>query len=387
MTGLAKTSYSETTADPAALLELSERDRIENVLVDTLVPAIYPAVDVPGGGTRWTRAQALTWLRFLARHLDRLGTTDLAWWQLQHALHSRDFRLVFGLFTGIAVALVGALTGGLKGGLQHGLMGGLKDATFGLMFGLAAGLAVRTSPEPGVVRCLAGGLLGGLAGGIAYGVIDIETSGFPQGLVFGIGNGTMIGMLAGLADDMSPAQLRVRVFLSFRGLVRPLTAGVALGLFLSLVSVLLANPAIAFIGAFIAAIATSLVIGSRGALGARVDITRATSPSSVWQEDRTTAVVYALVSSLTGAVVVGLVAVLVTGPAIGVEFAVLFGVMYGLAGASFTAWYRYLIARAYLSVRGRLPWSLMAFLADAHRRGLLRQVGAVYQFRHARLQE
>jgi hypothetical protein len=28
----------------------------------------------------------------------------------------------------------------------------------------------------------------------------------------------------------------------------------------------------------------------------------------------------------------------------------------------------------------------MSFLADAHRRGVLRQVGAVYQFRHIELQ-
>ncbi|WP_372345652.1 hypothetical protein [Streptomyces sp. KL116D] len=28
----------------------------------------------------------------------------------------------------------------------------------------------------------------------------------------------------------------------------------------------------------------------------------------------------------------------------------------------------------------------MAFLADAHERGVLRQAGAVHQFRHARLQ-
>jgi hypothetical protein len=36
---------------------------------------------------------------------------------------------------------------------------------------------------------------------------------------------------------------------------------------------------------------------------------------------------------------------------------------------------------------GRLPLRLMRFLDDAHRRGVLRQVGAVYQFRHARLQD
>ncbi|CAK7287034.1 hypothetical protein SGPA1_41294 [Streptomyces misionensis JCM 4497] len=35
---------------------------------------------------------------------------------------------------------------------------------------------------------------------------------------------------------------------------------------------------------------------------------------------------------------------------------------------------------------GRLPWAVAAFLDDAYQRGVLRQAGAVYQFRHARLQ-
>ena len=33
-----------------------------------------------------------------------------------------------------------------------------------------------------------------------------------------------------------------------------------------------------------------------------------------------------------------------------------------------------------------MPWSFMKFLADAHQRGILRQAGAVYQFRHIELQ-
>jgi hypothetical protein len=44
-------------------------------------------------------------------------------------------------------------------------------------------------------------------------------------------------------------------------------------------------------------------------------------------------------------------------------------------------------ARVWLAGRSRLPAKLMPFLDDAYRRGVLRQVGAVYQFRHARLQE
>jgi hypothetical protein len=37
--------------------------------------------------------------------------------------------------------------------------------------------------------------------------------------------------------------------------------------------------------------------------------------------------------------------------------------------------------------RGQLPRELMAFLDDAHRLGLMRTVGLVYQFRHAELQD
>ncbi|MBV9484834.1 MAG: hypothetical protein JO246_02130 [Frankiaceae bacterium] len=45
------------------------------------------------------------------------------------------------------------------------------------------------------------------------------------------------------------------------------------------------------------------------------------------------------------------------------------------------------MTRLWLGLRGRLPLRAMAFLDDAHRRGVLRQFGAVYQFRHGRLQD
>ncbi|MEU6376276.1 NACHT domain-containing protein [Streptomyces sp. NPDC046909] len=60
----------------------------------------------------------------------------------------------------------------------------------------------------------------------------------------------------------------------------------------------------------------------------------------------------------------------------------------GLAtGVRQTAWSRYAVARWHLVLRAGLPRDLMAFLADAHEnRGVLRRVGAVYQFRHIELQ-
>jgi hypothetical protein len=44
------------------------------------------------------------------------------------------------------------------------------------------------------------------------------------------------------------------------------------------------------------------------------------------------------------------------------------------------------LARLWLAGRGHLPLHLMTFLADAHARGVLRQAGAVWEFRHANLQ-
>ncbi|MET8037747.1 hypothetical protein [Streptomyces sp. NPDC005345] len=56
----------------------------------------------------------------------------------------------------------------------------------------------------------------------------------------------------------------------------------------------------------------------------------------------------------------------------------------GLVG---TAWGRFAVARTYFAARGEVPRDLMAFLADAHEhRGVLRQVGVIYQFRHLDLQ-
>lgn len=69
---------------------------------------------------------------------------------------------------------------------------------------------------------------------------------------------------------------------------------------------------------------------------------------------------------------VGLVPSLLTGLAIGIRQ---------------SAWSRYAVARCYLALRAKVPFDLMAFVADAHEhRGVLRRTGAVHQFRHIELQ-
>jgi uncharacterized membrane protein len=90
------------------------------------------------------------------------------------------------------------------------------------------------------------------------------------------------------------------------------------------------------------------------------------------------------------ALLVGFVVGLVFG-AVGLVQGVAVGLLFALLTALLASWVipwpRYQMVRAWLALKGDIPWRLLAFVKDAHRRGVLRQVGSVYQFRHARLQD
>jgi hypothetical protein len=402
MTALARTAYSDTTADPVALLgnQLGDRHRIEDHLLDQLIPAVYadqPRPDRRNG--RWNAQQAESWLRFLARHLNQLSTRDLAWWQIQLGVPSRAFSFMLTVTSGLTLSI----TLGLASTLAHGLLAGVKDATFGLMFGLAAALAAkgpecspsnvstpRRRPQR-LVHHLVSGLAGGLLGGLAYAFADVPADGQIGGLTFGLANGATVGLAvgfsAGLADYSSPSKVQMRLRANLRRVTRPLIAGLTFGLAMGFIGGIVVRPVSGFLSGLAIGLMTGLVTWLRDALGAPADITQASSPSSVWSADRTAAITHGLVFSLMGGVTVGGVAAAITGPSVGPGLGLDYGLAYAFAGAGFTAWYRFLVARLCLRVQGRLPWPLMAFLAEAHHRGVLRQVGAVYQFRHARLQD
>jgi hypothetical protein len=50
------------------------------------------------------------------------------------------------------------------------------------------------------------------------------------------------------------------------------------------------------------------------------------------------------------------------------------------------AWSHWRVSQLILVVHANIPLRLMSFLQDAHQRGILRQSGTVYQFRHLELQ-
>jgi hypothetical protein len=131
------------------------------------------------------------------------------------------------------------------------------------------------------------------------------------------------------------------------------------------------------------------------------NLPKATSPRAVLTRDRQVALLLTLMGGLAYGsafglafgVAVGAASIAVHGAPFGswATFRVVSGLAAGLAfglGLSMgqTAWPSYMLTRERLALYHRLPRSLMNFLSDAHQRGVLRQAGAVYQFRHIELQ-
>jgi hypothetical protein len=54
---------------------------------------------------------------------------------------------------------------------------------------------------------------------------------------------------------------------------------------------------------------------------------------------------------------------------------------------SHRAWLACVVFGTGLALARQLPWRIMDFLDDAHRLGLLRAIGPIYQFRHAVLHD
>jgi len=103
------------------------------------------------------------------------------------------------------------------------------------------------------------------------------------------------------------------------------------------------------------------------------------SPVAMLRLDRTATLIYGLALSIPAGLLVAFASDFAVGPAIGLVIGVLVAIP--------RAWTVFLGARWRLAMSRRIPWRLMRFLDDAHHRGVLRQVGGVYQFRHAFVQD
>ncbi|MFI1970524.1 NACHT domain-containing protein [Streptomyces cinnamoneus] len=139
-------------------------------------------------------------------------------------------------------------------------------------------------------------------------------------------------------------------------------------------------------GALIGAIG-GCAAGVYRALSIPSDMMRAAGPGSTLRTDRAATLARSATAAvLAGGVCLALAALMGGGRTLGTMHVELW-VPVGTSALALSAWGRLGVARVWLAVTGRAPWRLMAFLKEAHRRGVLRQSGAHYEFRHLRLQQ
>lgn len=265
---------------------------------------------------------------FLARHLEQtVGSPDLAWWRLQEAVPRK-----------VRAANVSRL-----------------GWVFGLLFWLAAvglGWAV-------------GGTDAGRANGVGLGVFT--------GVVVLVGVRVRAQYVARVGSAKAPAR---GVRISVNGLV------------------------VTFLYGLVAVIAWGFAPERLAGVGVPGNLARATSPGAVLARDRQAALLLMLMGGLAYGAALGVAfgfgaAEIAAKDTLGAVLGAVFGLVAGIAaglvfglGLSMvqTAWPSYMLTKGWLALYDRLPWSLMNFLADAHQRGVLRQTGTVYQFRHLELQ-
>ncbi|MFF9870403.1 NACHT domain-containing protein [Streptomyces sp. NPDC013953] len=211
----------------------------------------------------------------------------------------------------------------------------------------------------------------------------------PIGLAAGLVNGLLLGLLAGLvngilveerAGSAAPRFPRLHWSFSRLGLLAGLLGGILFWFQSGIVLGILVGLA-------------SVIMFEFGRQLRRTQeepaLTTITGPITRLSLDRRNFITV----GLTGGIAMGLVcgfSVGLTGGGFtaGLTGGIAVGIAYGFGvGLRWAAWPHFVMAWAYLVVSRRLPRNLMAFLQDAHEhRGVLRQVGAVYQFRHIDLQ-
>ncbi|HYW25991.1 MAG TPA: hypothetical protein VE953_17595 [Terriglobales bacterium] len=358
MVTLTRTVYAlDRAADPGELVRCASREAIEDRLLDALLPALFGA-----GSTRWTADRARVWLAFLAAHLRRRGTRDLAWWELARGGALRWIRRGLGL--------------GFVAGLVAGLLAELvADLATGTGFNLSFEITVSLT-----------------------GAVWTAT-------LAGIGSAIVVGLrLFGRAALSGPSRLRLRLDRFF---LRRFSIGLVIGipialplvyLYLLLESLYVGGfaPGLGLSDWLLAAGYVALVVGLPVGVGFGLvfglvrQVEQPPAPGSSLRANRLASLFTLVMGSLGLAAVTGVAAVLGGGLSLltsGVALGLVAGMPIALGMAAVLPWSGYQVAHLWLSLRHRLPWRLFAFLEEAHQRGILRQVGGVYQFRHARLQD
>jgi hypothetical protein len=338
-------------------------EEITDYLLDQVVESAYTRQ--PGQpASRYDPQTAGYALAKIAARMNQDGTRDMQWWRLTEWASPVPSITAIGIVSGLLSGLVSWLLFGLIAGLVIGSM----DAFIFALFGLAAWKGT-ISPgrlgRAGLIKALGWThFLVGIICWLVTGFVATAIVTFAVGMA-GLGGASFGGFPDGLRQGLG-------FVLWFGGF------GLVCAALLAWFNGFLGNP---FGGLF------DLFSDLDGAYSPR--------PVISWRDDRYLALslgfAFASVCGLWCGLVLGLgslaggpVYALGSGLGGGLTVGLETGIIIGLAGSK--ALVSSLAARQ-LSRRWHIPGRLVEFLDDACKRNVLRTVGPVYQFRHARLQD
>lgn len=345
---LVREVYVSARRDPEPLLDrdrFTDATAIRSHLLDQIIPAVLHTRRPSGNPAdlfqprrAWgDAARVQRWLGFLAHHLQERGTRDFAWWHLaRHTFRPAAFAAVIRSTFGLAIGLLCGFGLRLRLGVPT-----WPAAAFGAASALLYALAFpgRTrnwlNEEPGFVGRQRDGLASRYLPALAVGALAL---------------GALVAIDLAIFTAVPPHRFPK-----------------------------------AHIGLYVVALAAVLLGRTeRSSLTSTV-----TSPLSSWRADRSLTLLRLFMLGPAIGVAIGLALAHVFGDMNGLTSALAIGiaVWYALTLGKHHAWLAYVVATTRLVCTRRLPRRLLAFLDDAHRLGLLRAVGPVYQFRHADLQD
>ncbi|MFI9310942.1 hypothetical protein [Streptomyces triculaminicus] len=355
MIWLARRGFQAPPADPLELVRRAfpSREAVERYLLDLIIPAVFTqqphSPDRLHAPSQWNPGRSRHWLAHLARHLTVRRTTEFAWWDLHRTALVRVMLLPALALVCLALSQVAAATRDWFVSSQAG--------------GFMAGWGLELALTNGLVHAMAVWIAVDVWFGFRLGQPRRRANPFRIGAALrSAGRAASLGRgLKASAVVALPAALFSTMIMGAHD-ARPYVVMVVCSTVLApLVMVTIAAPS---------------------------DTEDASTPDEVLGSERTAAWLS-----------VGTVAVL-----IGVGEGAFGWYVYQTVGTTLargvTAWFgaatmlllmslwsRWLLAKGCLAIAGRVPWSLMEFLRDAHHGGLLQRSGGVYRFRHLRLQE
>jgi len=376
MVSLLRSAYDRPGSDPSELLDTARFGTVtsvENHLLDAVIPAAFE--DGPGYTDpqrrpvrRWPAPKAERWLTVLAATMSTLHTYDLAWWQLprEHTTMQRSMGngLIAALWWSLAASIVGVALGGrprdtitlaVLGAVGLFILMTLSTRPF-----LPKGDPRRWSSEGATERELEDdkpwvSVLFAFGGGVAAWAIGI-------GITLLLGGHVVAAGINGIAATPPGESVSMKVHYNFEFLA----------------------------GTLFPMLGTMFLLWfplNHRELAAVPDLSTGRPTTALLAQARRGAV-------LTGLGVAAVFAVPLVGAAVSfsrhpftIGMTVLTATTLGLVAYSHTAYAAFRRTARQLARSGGLPWRLTAFLQDAHRLGILRQAGTVYQFRHARLRD